>query len=315
MHNKKLLLPVYHSVSNKRLPHLANILPCRTVEQFEKDLDFFERYFVPISLNDLIKHLFKNAALPERSFLISFDDGYREIAEVVAPILKKRNIPAAFFLSTAFVDNKEMFFRNKASLVIEKLNELDEQELLNRFEDLVEPLEPTKSNIISFISKIKYTEMKLIDIAAQIAEVDFNQYLTESRPYINSDEIRDLIELGFIIGAHSVDHPRFNDISREEQFIQITNSLWDLKRWFSIEVDAFAFPFEDEGITMEIFEQVFRDDIFKISFGTSGFSKGNFFNNLQRQVMECGGESAEAIYKKLFYEEQLKRIKTRVFGK
>ena len=112
IHGKILLLPVYHTVSDCRIPHIVNVFAYRNIKQFETDLDFLQKYYCPVSLLDLVETLRGNALLPEKSFLLTFDDGYREIAEVVAPILIKRSIPAVFFLNSAFIDNRKMFYRN-----------------------------------------------------------------------------------------------------------------------------------------------------------------------------------------------------------
>jgi hypothetical protein len=103
------------------IPHVRHLYKYKTVRQFEDDMDFVLKHYFPISLTDLLSSLRSGRPLRERSFLLTFDDGYREMSEIVAPILMKKGISATFFLNSAFIDNKQMCYVNKASLLVEQL--------------------------------------------------------------------------------------------------------------------------------------------------------------------------------------------------
>ena len=51
--NTPVFLPFYHTVSKHPLPHILNY-PYRNEEEFERELDYFLKFFEPISLDDLI---------------------------------------------------------------------------------------------------------------------------------------------------------------------------------------------------------------------------------------------------------------------
>ena len=111
---QKLIFPFYHTISNSPLPHLENLYPVRSIDQFENDLIFLLRNYKPIELSEITTCEY----VKERSFHLSFDDGFSGIYEYVAPLLKKYGVPASFFVSSAFIDNKAIMFRCKASLLI-----------------------------------------------------------------------------------------------------------------------------------------------------------------------------------------------------
>src|SRR5205823_7854400 len=77
-----LLLPYYHGASNTQLPHAGFL---RTVRQFESDLQFLLKRYIPVSLDQVIDHLEGVRRLPKRAFHLTFDDGFREIYDPVAP--------------------------------------------------------------------------------------------------------------------------------------------------------------------------------------------------------------------------------------
>lgn len=310
---KKLLLPLYHTVSNSRIPHVVHLFQYCDVKQFEKDLDFLQKYFTPISMVDLMNNLKGNLVLPDKSFLISFDDGHREVAEIIAPILKRRSVPAFFFLNTAFIDNKDMSFRYKASLIIDRLETTMQSDVIHKLSTIVNAKKPTLTNLKTAVLSINYQHRHLLEEVAKVLQIDFNEYLREKKPYMTSHEIRNLIDQGFMIGSHSVDHPLFRDLSLDAQLAQVLTSQGKLREQFSVTYNAFAFPFNDAGVSNEFYDQTHINGLIDISFGTSDFMKGRCVNNLQRQPMEGRGHHAEEIYKGLLSQEILTSIKLRFF--
>ena len=115
--NSPVFLPFYHTVSDKKLPYILNY-PYRNSAEFEKELDYFLNYFKPVALD----YLLKNPKPKEKVFHLSFDDGLKECSHIIAPVLLRKGIPATFFVNPGFVDNKTLFHRYKASVVLSELN-------------------------------------------------------------------------------------------------------------------------------------------------------------------------------------------------
>lgn len=305
----RLLLPVYHIVSDDKVPHVANLYSYKKIKQFEKDLDFFLKHFNPISFQDLKQSLNHNTPLKQRSILLSLDDGYREVFDIVAPILKKKSIPSIFFINTAFVDNENMFYRNKASLLIDVINNNAESIPADEIKSVLWENEILNNDLKSAILSIPYHQKKLMDDIGLILNVDFKSYLKEKEPYLTSFQINKLIEDGFDIGSHSIDHPLYNYLPLGEQIRQTKESLDFLVEKFKLPYRIFAFPHNDKG-AKELIKKIHLNGNVETSFGTAGLSKGYCPNNLQRQSMENTNKSAKLIYKNLFRYEVLKQLKS-----
>lgn len=73
--------------------------PLWTVSQqlFDDCLDFFVRYYTPISLQQVSDAVCWSAPLPDCPLLITFDDGWADNAEGALQSLAKRGIPAVLF--------------------------------------------------------------------------------------------------------------------------------------------------------------------------------------------------------------------------
>jgi hypothetical protein len=98
------------------------LYPVRSENIFKKDLDFLLKHYKPTNLTELLDIIKGKKILEHNCFHLSFDDGLKEIYDIVAPLLIERGIPATFFLNSSFADNKNLFYRYKASLLLEALS-------------------------------------------------------------------------------------------------------------------------------------------------------------------------------------------------
>jgi Polysaccharide deacetylase. len=117
-------IPVYHTVSDEHLPHLKHIIHYKNIQDFEKDLDFTLKHFQFVNWDEFKDLQTGNFKPKKKIALLTFDDGLREFYDVVAPILERKGIYAINFINPKFIDNKELMFRCKASLVVDVLNNI-----------------------------------------------------------------------------------------------------------------------------------------------------------------------------------------------
>lgn len=90
---KNLMSVAYHEVTSEPKP----LMPEYAIgpEQLQQHLDWLaQNGFQFIGCQQLLEAQQRNKALPEKSVLLSFDDGYQSFYQHVYPILKQRNIPA-----------------------------------------------------------------------------------------------------------------------------------------------------------------------------------------------------------------------------
>lgn len=70
-----------------------------SVGDFKKQLDFLQQKgYTTLSAEQITECVKKRQAFPEKSILITFDDGYQGIYTYAAPELKRRNMKAVFFM-------------------------------------------------------------------------------------------------------------------------------------------------------------------------------------------------------------------------
>ena len=288
---QRIFLPFYHSVrSEEALPHLQHLYPVRDIETFQKDLDYLLDHFKPITLQSL-KEITIKGLKPEENYMhLSFDDGLREVHELVLPILEEKGIPASIFVNSAFVDNKALFFRFKISLLIERVQQdlpsETQQKLLIDILGHRMTTAFTAKTFADIILDLTYTDIELIDKMATTLGLDFAAFLEKQRPYMTSNQIRDAIHRGFTIGGHSVDHPIYKNLTLDEQLDQTEGSIRFLQENFKIPDKIFSFPFTDDGVERTFFEIIEADAIAELTFGCAGLKQEDFPFHLQRFPME-----------------------------
>jgi peptidoglycan/xylan/chitin deacetylase (PgdA/CDA1 family) len=74
--------------------------------QFVALCDFFARYFEVIPLSELLELLRRRVDVSRR-LVITFDDGYRDNHQFAAVELRKRGLPACFFIATGFIGSDQ----------------------------------------------------------------------------------------------------------------------------------------------------------------------------------------------------------------
>lgn len=301
---QKILLPFYHTVADKPLPHISSLYALRNLSLFEQDLDFFCRYYEPISVTSLYE-IINNNILPEKPvFHLTFDDGLSEIYTTIAPVLEKRNIPATFFVNTDFIDNRNLFYRYKVSLIIEKI--LQDKQQHSIAQTLLNVSQP--NDVFSALLQLKFQDLALIDTIAEAIAVDFTDYLTQNQPYLTSPQIYDLIKRGFVIGSHSASHPLFKNITLAAQKQQLIYSFQYLEKQFGITEKYFAFPFTDDGVSAEFITWLHEGQNCKLSFGTAGLKHDFTKNHIQRIGIEGSLNSAETIVNSEYLYYALKSV-------
>jgi len=296
---KKFVMPLYHCVSENAPDHIRHLYHVKSVSEFEEDLDSILKYYNPVIPSDLKSIIDNGGKVAKNSFILTFDDGLREFYEVITPILLRKGIPAICFLNSDFVGNTALFFRYKASTLTAYSLKNEIKLTRKDFLDAGLPAEQLEKLSEAFpLLSLGYRYKNVIDALAVKTGCDFEKYLNKVKPYMNQDEIKQLIDKGFLFGAHSMDHPLFSEIDEEDQLKQTTESMNFVQNTFDLDYRYFAFPFTDTGVKESFFKSLHSgSNKIDLTFGTSGLKNDPTTHHWQRIPMEYGKDNAENILK------------------
>lgn len=289
--DNNIIFPFYHSVSNEYLPHIANLYNVKTTKQFENDLDFFLKNYEAIDIYSISE----NNNFSKKKFILSFDDGLSQSINIIAPILLKKGIPAIFFINPYFIDNKELFYKFKISIIIDEISKNKEKL------KIIENLFSTEKNIVNFLKKLDISDNKILDQIANYININFDDFLKIQKPYLSSNQIHQLQNHGFRIGAHSLNHPDFQRLNIEQQIFQTKESINFIQKNFREKLKLFAFPFSDYGVKKVFFEKIYSQNIADFTFATAGLKNDEFSRNFQRIPMENNYSAKNSLKFELLY--------------
>jgi len=313
---RSMILPFYHAISDNDLPYISNLYSLRSIKEFKEDLDYFCKYFTHISLEEVYQQIHNRSQNQKPTFHLTFDDGLKEVFEIIAPILEERGIPATFFVNSDFVDNKKLFYRYKVGLILDHLNKTKSKDREQEVQSQLEKRSKWNIDLRTSLLKLDYNDQVLIGDIAHLIGLNIDKWLAENKPYMTAAQIRNLMDRGFTIGSHSADHPRFKNIDLSQQKNQIEESFAFLEEHFGIIEKSFSFPFGDEGVSAQFFDWLSEDAKCKVSFGVSGIKDDYCPTHLHRIPMDdCNIKTdkfikTEYLYfmiKSIFNKNQIKR--------
>jgi peptidoglycan/xylan/chitin deacetylase (PgdA/CDA1 family) len=88
-----------------------------TKKQFEQQMEYLKTHgYRVISLNQLLAFQTGKEAIPQRSVVLTIDDGYRSIYDVAYPVLKRYNFPATVFIYSDYIGNGGLSWRQMADM-------------------------------------------------------------------------------------------------------------------------------------------------------------------------------------------------------
>jgi len=251
----------YHTVSDRQLPHIERLYRCKSVAQFRRDLDFLLRAYRVIGYDDVERAGSGPNGKP--SVVITFDDGLVECHDVIRPVLLEYGVPAMFFVTTEFLDNRRLFYRQKVALCIESYSRLSgadattaRSEIARFFDTKVDD----DRQLLSRLHTASWKEEPAIDAACGALGIDTDAYLRTVRPYLTRAQVRTLAANGFTIGAHGTSHQQLGVMSEDEARAEVVTACEVVSKIVpgtgSARKVPFAFPFNGRGVGREMMRTI-----------------------------------------------------------
>lgn len=98
-HTQQVIVLSYHNIISDDVEKNADEYETLTVSEFEKQMQYLkDNGYTTISADELYRWKNKEIEIPEKSVLITFDDGYYSFKYLVQPVLEKYDFKAICFV-------------------------------------------------------------------------------------------------------------------------------------------------------------------------------------------------------------------------
>jgi len=245
----KFVILLFHGVIEKHTNPVRNYNR-KHIEAtyFEKIIKEFSNYGNAISMNELLEIKENNKCIKENTFLVTFDDGFLNNLELAAPILKKYNVPATFYVTTDFVENNSMSWIDRIEFVIEKTSKknillpwMSELRSIENDANKIQVLEDIRKFVKSNSNFNKDNFISQLYLQLEEEEVFTSNDILDKK--MNWSELRKLSENPlFIIGGHTHTHPILSFLDSESLDNEISICLSKLEKNAEIKTVYFSYP-------------------------------------------------------------------------
>jgi len=241
----RLLVLNYHGVCQDDYdPPIWTQLPRKL---FVQQIAYLRKHYNFISMQEFIAALRNGTKLPQRSVLLTFDDGLRNNYHVVFPILKQYEIPATIFLTTDYLDTDsilwfdELFFLLRAAkkhggkLPIEQLTHCGDIRTTDLWSYYVTAVESLK--------RMLPRERQII-LKQLRSEVDFDiNGKIEDFGILSTQQILEMSNSGLVdFGIHTANHRIWGNLPSKEWSEEIREPREKLARLLNREIPSFCYP-------------------------------------------------------------------------
>jgi peptidoglycan/xylan/chitin deacetylase (PgdA/CDA1 family) len=260
-----------------------------TPQHFEEQLEVLSKYARPISLQRLIATYSRNVSprrlpgvetladvcrgkrLPNRSVILTFDDGYADNLLNARPLLERYQTPATVFVTTGFIGNERESWWDELQRHLLEPGTLPETVCLDlpgeplewhlgeaadytdlEYEaechwngsqpDLPGPRQALLMELVTRLRPLPWTDQRRV--LDQLAAWTSKTSPRAEYRQMTGEELCQLADGGLVeIGAHTMTHPQLSAHSPEIQHEEIMASRAGLEEILGHSITNFAYPF------------------------------------------------------------------------
>ncbi len=165
---------------------------------------------------------------------LTFDDGYRDNAEIAAPLLERAGLRATFFVSTDFIDGTPLWF-DQAAFAHARLGAEKAGDLLR--------IEGEALDASRFLDHLKRLPAErraaaVTELANRAPPLPDDLIYAAMRP----DQLAELGDAGHEIASHGIRHEMLPDLGTEALTAELAGSSERIRAWTGEAPVGFCYP-------------------------------------------------------------------------
>ncbi len=232
----------YHRIGNSEGSLFDRALWSADETAFENQVKYLKANYDVISSDELNEDLMSGHG---RNVMITFDDGYRDNYSLAYPILKQHNVPATFFITSGFIEERFMSWWDEIAWMVRSSSnsQLPASAFWNSLSLHPNSIEATISNLLSIYKKLgsDQKESFLSAVSAGTASGRCPQHVIDDI-WMTWDMVREMDQNGMQIGGHTVTHPVLAYWDEAIQRHEIFDSKQRIEEELGHPITTFSYP-------------------------------------------------------------------------
>jgi peptidoglycan/xylan/chitin deacetylase (PgdA/CDA1 family) len=266
----------YHRVSDLSPdPHLLAV----GIGRFEQQMRLLSKSYRTMTAGELFGLMVERRRIPDRTVVITFDDGYADVLHNAAPILAEHDLSATIFVSSDYVDSSQEFWWDELERIVLLAPSLPPRVRITAggatFDagpaaghgepdpaprdsepwDVTRPPATERQRMYAGLRKL-ILGLSAADrdgaLESLRAQFGAERFVRPTHRPLSSSELRDLSAGGRVeIGAHTRSHQVLSARSETAQREEIAGGKRALEQACGHEVRSFSYPYGGSGTFSE----------------------------------------------------------------
>lgn len=215
-------------------------------DEFDRHMRMVARECSPVGLDLVLDFLRGEADLPPNPVLVTFDDGYRDNHDHALPVLVRHRIPATFFVSSAYISDRRLFWWDRIAYLLHHARvsrvQLDYPTRLM----LATRSPPALHAALRLVKSYPGLNLeRFLEQLTRAAHVPWHRDLERrlaDELILTWDQVRALRDAGMNIGSHTRSHRVLFTLKPSELADELAGSRADLERELQTPVRALSYP-------------------------------------------------------------------------
>jgi peptidoglycan/xylan/chitin deacetylase (PgdA/CDA1 family) len=254
-------------------PGVADATPA----QFKRQLELVARYGTPISIDQLVRAL-DGEPLPQNAVMITFDDGYRSCHDVALPLLREVGLPAVFFIPTAFVGERRLYWWERIAWVLSSTRLTSATIAYPELRTITARDPMALRNLADLVKDTPNLDLeRFLDELAHAFRIDWDLGIEQRHAddiVMTWDHVRALADAGMDVESHTKSHRVLQTLGRHELHEELAGSKRELEAQLGRPVHAVAYPVGRRVAHITAIREAVQDAGYKLGFtNASGASR------------------------------------------
>ena len=237
---------MYHYVRDlkkSRYPDIKGL----DISLFKEQIDYLRKHYYLVTMEEVIDGIDNEITLPDKSVLLTFDDGYADHYANVFPILEKNNLQGSFYIPSKAITENTVLDVNKIHFILASVD--NKLNIVNDLKELIKVYQKEynlhdfdyyykklaqrnrlDTKEVVFIKRLLQVEL-VEELRIKFVDKLFREHVGLSEDafsrelYMNEGELKHMLQSGMHIGSHGYNHYWWNSLNRQEMSRELDLSI------------------------------------------------------------------------------------------